>query len=364
MEKNSELQKHITSGIEKIVADAMRAVLTDSRESAFLARFAADCRAASKKRIAAEKRGEHVPGFLIASITGACNLHCAGCYARGIKTTGDTPPSCQLTGEEWLDIFRQAQDLGISFILLVGGEPLLRREVSEAAASVKSVLFPIFTNGTYIDGAYLDLFDSCRNLVPVLSLEGGRDATDKRRGEGMYDVITGNMLEFKKRKLLFGASITVTTENMHEVTSGEFIASLTDAGCKTVFYIEFVSVHDEDRHLAPGDEERKYMETAVENLRRENPGLLILSFPGDELALGGCMAAGREFFHINAGGGAEPCPFSPFSDVNVKNTSLRHALASGLFLKIREAGLLLDDHKGGCVLYDKREQVRELLKEC
>ncbi len=361
MDKNTELQKHIIGGIEKIVTDAMKAVLTDGRESAFLARFAADTRTASKKRLAAEKRGEHVPGFLIASITGACNLHCAGCYARGINSTSDTPPSCQLTGEEWLDIFRQAQELGISFILLVGGEPLLRRDVLEAAASVKNIMFPVITNGTYIDEAYLDLFDKCRNIAPVLSLEGGREATDKRRGEGMYDVISGNMLIFKARGLLFGASVTVTTENLREVTSKEFIASLTGSGCKTLFYIEFVPVKEEDRRLAPGDKEREYMEKAVEELRRDNPGLLILSFPGDELALGGCMAAGREFFHINSAGGAEPCPFSPFSDINVKNTSLKEALASELFVKIRDAGLLLGEHKGGCVLYDKREQVRELL---
>ena len=361
--ENIYLHQHIAKGVEKIVTDAVRAVFRNPKESAFMVKFAAACRKASKIRMKAEERGDHTPGFLIASVTSRCNLHCAGCYSRCIETTTDETPVGQLSGEEWKDLFEQARDLGISFILLAGGEPLLRRDIIEAASGIPEILFPIFTNGTFIDEAYLDLFDRCRNLVPVLSIEGGKEATDQRRGPGMYEVITGNMQKFLERQILFGASITVTTENMREVMHKDYIESLTAMGCKMVLFIEFVPVTDDARHLAPGDPERKYMEAAMEQLRAEYPDLLLLSFPGDELAMGGCMAAGREFFHINSHGGAEPCPFSPFSDINVRTTSLRDALNSDLFRKIRAEGLLLDDHEGGCVLYEKRDQVKALLEK-
>jgi len=75
------------------------------------------------------------------------------------------------------------------------------------------------------------------------------------------------------------------------------------------------------------------------------------------------MAAGRGFFHINSHGGAEPCPFSPFSDINVKDTSLKDALNSGLFQALHNEQFLLDDHIGGCVLYEKREAVEALLAD-
>ena len=361
--ENLDLQEHIAKGVEKIVTDAVRAVFRNPKESAFMVKFAAACRKASKIRMRSEENGDHTPGFLIASVTSRCNLHCAGCYSRCIETTTDDAPVGQLTGDEWKDLFEQARDLGISFILLAGGEPLLRRDIIEAASGISEILFPIFTNGTFINEAYLDLFDRCRNLVPVLSIEGGREATDQRRGPGMYDVIIGNMQKLLSRQILFGASITVTTENLREVTQKDYIESLTAMGCKMVLFIEFVPVTDDARHLAPGDPERKYMEEAMAGLRAEYPDLLLLSFPGDELAMGGCMAAGREFFHINSHGGAEPCPFSPFSDINVRNTSLRQALNSDLFRKIRAEGLLLDDHEGGCVLYEKRDQVKALLEQ-
>ena len=90
--------------------------------------------------------------------------------------------------------------------------------------------------------------------------------------------------------------------------------------------------------------------------------MVYISFPGDEKSSGGCVAAGRGFFHINSHGGAEPCPFSPYSDVNVRDTSLREALKSKLFTRIKEEDLLVDDHKGGCVLFEKRKQVEAQLR--
>lgn len=361
MKENFDLQKHIEHGVETIVSDALKATLRNPKESAFLLKFAADSRRASKRRMELEKNGEHVPGFLIASVTSSCNLHCAGCYSRCIETTKDETPVDQLSGEDWLAIFQEARSLGISFILIAGGEPLLRRDIIEAAGSVPEILFPIFTNGTFLDEAYLDLFDKKRNLMPVLSIEGEEEATDQRRGAGMYAVITENMKKLKDRQMIFGTSITVTTANMEEVMSERFVSSLLERGCKMVLFIEFVPVTEEARHLAPGDKERAYMENAMNNLRTQYPEALLLSFPGDELAMGGCMAAGREFFHINSHGGAEPCPFSPFSDINVRQTSLREALKSPLFTKLRAQGLLQESHDGGCVLYEKREQVEALL---
>lgn len=361
-QENFNLQQHIEQGVEQIVKDAIRATLKNPKESAFMAKFAIASKKASKIRMKAEEAGDHTPGFLIASVTSSCNLHCAGCYSRCIETTTDETPVGQLSGEEWLTIFREAETLGISFILIAGGEPLLRRDIIRAASDVSSIIFPIFTNGTYIDEEYLELFDQNRNLIPVLSIEGGREATDQRRGEGIYDVITGNMAKFRERQLLFGASITVTTENIEEVTSEEYVSMLIGQGCRMILFIEFVPVTDDARHLAPKDPERKYLEEAMNRLRGAHGDAILLSFPGDELAMGGCMAAGREFFHINSHGGAEPCPFSPFSDINVRTTSLKEALHSDLFTKLREAGLLLDDHEGGCVLYEKRDQVQALLQ--
>ena len=362
MNKEFDLQEYMTKGVERVVSDAVKATLKNPRESAFMLSFAGASAAASAKRKKAEKNGEHIPPFLIASITSKCNLHCAGCYSRCNHATVDTEPVTQLTDEDWFNVFEEADGLGISFILLAGGEPMLRRGVIEAAGKKKNILFPIFTNGTFMDERYFELFDKCRNLIPIMSIEGKKEITDARRGSGIYERLIKNMDELNKRGLIFGTSVTVTTENINEVTSDGFLDELSLRGCRAVIFVEFVPVTEESKELAPQEAEREYLKERIIHLREERPEMVYISFPGDEKSSGGCVAAGRGFFHINSHGGAEPCPFSPYSDVNIKNTSLREAMHSPLFMALRSGDILKDDHDGGCVLYEKRELVEQLMK--
>ena len=361
MDEKFDIQQYLTEGVEQVVKDALKATLKDPRESAFLAKFALASAAATKRRAANEKDGLHVPSYLIASITSSCNLHCAGCYSRANNATVDCEPSRQLTEEEWLRIFREASELGISFVLLAGGEPMLRYDVMESAGKMQDMLFPIFTNGTFMNDKIFDLLDRCRNLIPVISIEGDREATDSRRGEGIYDLTVSKMDELHKRGIIYGVSVTVTKENIGEVFSDDFLDLMRSRGCKAVFFIEFVPVSDEASELAPDDEDRTFMEERLNLLRSEKDDMMYIAFPGDEKSSGGCLAAGRGFFHINSHGGAEPCPFSAYSDINVKDTSVREALQSNLFTKLKEGDILSGEHIGGCVLHAKRDQVEAIL---
>ena len=363
MKEQFDIQEYMTKGVERVVADAIKATFKNPKESAFMVKFAAASKLASEKRKKAEKAGEHRPPFLIASITSSCNLHCAGCYSRCNHATVDEKPVKQLTSEEWLRIFDEADDLGVSFILLAGGEPMIRRDIIEAASEKPNILFPIFTNGTFMDERYFDLLDKSRNLIPIMSIEGEKEITDARRGEGIYEKLISNMDELHKRGLIFGASITVTTQNIEEVSSDSFLQKLSERGCKAVIFVEFVPVTDDSKELAPGEKEREYLKNEIARLRKEHPEMVYISFPGDEKSSGGCVAAGRGFFHINSHGGAEPCPFSPYSDINVRDTSLREAMNSHLFRKLRDGGYLLEDHPGGCTLYERRADVERIMAE-
>lgn len=363
MEEKMDLQEYITAGVENIVKNAVKVTLKNPTQSIFMGKFAMAAKTASKKRAILEKEGEHIPAFLIASITSSCNLHCAGCFARAIHSCTDQEPVGQLSTEEWDAIFEQAEELGISFILLAGGEPMIRRDIIEKAGNRQNILFPIFTNGTLLDDTYIRLLKKCRNLLPIFSIEGKEKQTDARRGEGVYEKVLATMEKMQREKLMFGSSVTVTKENLEEVMSDTFIKNLEERGCKALFFVEFVPMSRELKNLAPGEEEREYMNQHLVEIRNKYPDMIFLSFPGDEKSSGGCIAAGRGFFHINSHGGAEPCPFSPYSDVNVRDTSLREALHSGLFMKLQNSGTLIEEHVGGCVLFDKKDEVESYLKK-
>ena len=251
--------------------------------------------------------------------------------------------------------------MGINFSLLAGGEPMMRKDILEQIAEVQDMIFPIFTNGTLIGPSYIEFLHEHLNLVPIISIEGTAMGTDERRGRGVFKRAMQSMQMLKEADLFFGTSITVTTENMHIVTSDDFISQLRSDGCKIIFYVEYVPTEPGTEHLAFADEHVAMMEQLLAQRRSDYNDIIIISFPGDEKALGGCLASGRGFFHIGPDGSAEPCPFSPFSDSNVAQLGVREALKSPLFRKIRAARALGWEHTGGCTLFEHREEIEKIV---
>ena len=357
------LESYLTKGVVGIVKNIVKASAKNPEQSIYMISYLVHNKEANKKRREFEERGEHIPPFLIASITSKCNLHCHGCYARANKSCTDGENCSQMTDKQWKNVFDQAAELGISFVLLAGGEPLLRRDVLEVASAQKKILFPIFTNGTLLTKDYISFLSRRPNLLPVLSIEGNEETTDCRRGDGVYERLKAAMMELKKKGIVFGASVTVTKKNLKEVMGDEFLNSIQEFGAKAVVYVEYVPADEATREIALDDEARDNMQLMLEQVRMIHNGMFFVAFPGDEKTSGGCLAAGSGFFHINANGGAEPCPFSPYSDTNVKEVSLKEALHSKLFTALRNSGTLLAEHTGGCVLFEQEEKVKELLEE-
>ena len=363
MSANFELDKYLNDGIADILRDMKKIALHNPSMSVFMLKFALACKKAENIRKQADVNGEHIPPFLIASISSACNLQCKGCYARQNNICGDDKSQSELTDSEWISIFKQAVKLGISFILLAGGEPLMRRNLIASAGKIKDLLFPVFTNGTLIDEDYIHLFSKNRNLVPIISIEGGEEKTNDRRGAGVYEKLLLVMDELKKNDIVFGSSITVTSKNLEQITSEIFLDEIYSKGGRVLFYIEYVPTDIGTKNLEINDTQRKYLEDKLIALRERFLDILFVSFPGDEKLSGGCLAAGRGFIHINSNGDAEPCPFSPYSDTNLRNITLKKALLSPLFYKIRNTDVLTQEHTGGCVLFEHEDTVRSLIEE-
>lgn len=361
MDSNFELTEYMNGAVTRLVSKVMKATRKNPRETAFLFRMRSAIRKANRKRAKNEAKGIHIPVFLISSITNRCNLYCKGCYARENNICGESGQKTPLSAKRWSELFNEAAELGITFNLLAGGEPLMRREVILKASDVRNMVFLIFTNGLLIDEEYRKLLSKNRNLIPVISLEGERETTDERRGEGTYDKIMGTLKELQKISVLYGVSITVTSSNIKQVTHTDYVRLLSDHGCRLIFFIEYVPVSQGTKHLMLSDADRHYLAGRQDGLRSEFEDIVFLSFPGDEQYLGGCLAAGRGFFHINPYGGAEPCPFSPYSDRDLTECSLSAALGSPLFHKLTTAGLVGGEHKGGCALFEHDSEVKAML---
>ena len=133
MENNFNIQEYLANGVESILKDAVRTSLKNPKETLYLLKFSKHAKKATEIRKKFNENNQNIPAFLIASITSRCNLHCTGCYSRANESCSDDIALNQLSDSEWEYIFKQAKEIGISFIVLAGGEPLIREDVIQKA---------------------------------------------------------------------------------------------------------------------------------------------------------------------------------------------------------------------------------------
>jgi len=117
--------------------------------------------------------------------------------------------------------------LGISFIVLAGGEPLVRENILIITKDYPDVLFFIFTNGLLMSDEMANQFQKQKNLVPLISLESYDRDTDNRRGEGVFQLLQQTIQRLKQNEVSFGVSLTVTRSNFDILTDSGFIDTIT-----------------------------------------------------------------------------------------------------------------------------------------
>jgi len=336
--------------------DAVRISLHSPRRAFFFLRTLGRQARAARVRAMWKRQGLQVPAVMIFSITHRCNLHCKGCYAQALH-----PSSNGDMGEDRLrGIFDEAHELGISFAVLAGGEPLVRPEILDITQEHPEVLSLLFTNGTLIDDATLDRFRAQQHLVPVISMEGYQEDTDGRRGQGIYASLQTILPKLHERGIFYAVSLTVTRSNFDTVTGEPFIERLIGLGCQFFVYLEYTPIREGTEDWVITDAQRASIPAKMSAYRRKHPALFI-AVPGDEARFGGCLAGGRGFVHISAEGDLEACPFAPYSDTNLREQSLQEALQSELLKAIRENSERLRREQGGCALWGRREAIESLL---
>jgi MoaA/NifB/PqqE/SkfB family radical SAM enzyme len=305
---------------------------------------------AEKKRIEKAQTGLHIPPYMILSATHRCNLNCKGCYDKAHKRKGTDMTAIQLDR-----LLSQAVKIGTSVIITAGGEPFARKDLTLLMAKYQELFFVVFTNGTMLDDSRLIEKIRPANILPIISIEGSRHNTDDRRGHGIYEKTESAMKKLKEMKKHFGLSVTVTTENIDEVLSTDFLAQNRRKGASVLFYIDYVPFAPGTEAIELNEENRIRMLEWLEQNKRKD--MLTVAFPGDEKPYGGCLAAGKGFVHIAADGSVEPCPFAPVSVDNVVDIGLENALRSPFLKAVRDNAELLEDESHGCALFHKKEEL-------
>ena len=303
----------------------------------------------------------NIPWAILLDPTSACNLHCTGCWAA------EYGHKLNLSYEDLDRIITQGKELGIYFYMYTGGEPLVRKaDIIKLCEKHYDCEFHAFTNGTLVDDAFCEEMQRVGNLSLSISLEGFEEVNDLRRGVGVYDKVMAAMDKLKSHGLIFGTSICYTSKNIETVTSDEFLDMIIEKGCRFTWYFHYMPVgNDAAVDLLPTKEQREYMYHRVREIRGATGGKQIyaMDFQNDGEFVGGCIAGGRNYCHINANGDVEPCVFIHYSSANIKEVSLLEALKQPLFMAYRDHQPFNNNHLRPCPMLENPEILQEMVEQ-
>lgn len=305
-----------------------------------------------------EEENCNVPWAILLAPTSACNLHCTGCWAAEYGNR------LNLTLDEMDFIVEQGKELGTYMYIFTGGEPLVRKtDIIKLCEKHADCEFLSFTNGTLIDEEFCNEMLRVKNFVPAISLEGFEDANDDRRGEGVYHKVRKAMELLKEKGLPFGISVCYTSQNYQDVTSEKFFDMIIDAGALFVWFFHYMPVgQGAATELLPTPEQRTVVYEKIRAFRKTK-AIFSMDFQNDAEYVGGCIAGGRRYLHINAKGDIEPCVFIHYSNANIRTTTLLDALKSPIFMAYHDGQPFNKNMLRPCPMLENPELLRKIVKE-
>lgn len=199
------------------------------------------------------------------------------------------------------------------------------------------------------------------NFIPAISLEGFESATDQRRGNGVYRKATEAMELLKQKKLIYGISACYTSANLESITSEEFFDSLIEKGAYFIWYFHYMPVgNDASPELMPTPQQRTETYRRIRHYRASKP-LFAMDFQNDAEYVGGCIAGGRRYLHINANGDIDPCVFVHYSDSNIREKTLLEALQSPMMMAYHDGQPFNENMLRPCPMLENPDKLREMV---
>jgi radical SAM protein with 4Fe4S-binding SPASM domain len=162
---------------------------------------------------------ERIPLSGSIELTWRCNLRCQHCYLDEVHEQVGGPE--ELSTGEICNIFDQVVDEGTLWMLITGGEPLMRRDFADIYrhAKKKGLVIHLFTNGTLITDRIADLLAEWRPFTIEITLYGRTQETYERISgvPGSHARCMAGIERLLERKLPLTLKTMLMTLNQHEL---------------------------------------------------------------------------------------------------------------------------------------------------
>jgi radical SAM protein with 4Fe4S-binding SPASM domain len=176
--------------------------------------------------------GKRIPLDASIDLTYRCNNKCVHCYCN-LPEHDVTAKSSELTTEEVKKLLDGLASLGTLWLLLTGGEPLLREDFEEIYmyAKKKGFLITFFTNGTLIDDKTVELLSKYPPFVVEISLYGATKETYEKVTcvKGSYERCMTGIRKILHKGIKLKLKVMALTINQHEIYAMDRMAR--ELGC-------------------------------------------------------------------------------------------------------------------------------------
>lgn len=153
-------------------------------------------------------------------LTARCNFNCPMCYVHQTGEQLAKSGKQELTAGQWLAIAQEARDMGMIFVLLTGGEPMVRKDFFEIYDGMKKMglLISINSNGSMLKGEILERFLQDPPFRFNISLYGGSNETYARMcGLPMYDQVKENIRALRAAGVQVSLNLSITPYNCEDL---------------------------------------------------------------------------------------------------------------------------------------------------
>uniref|UniRef100_A0A7V4E2U7 Radical SAM protein n=1 Tax=candidate division WOR-3 bacterium TaxID=2052148 RepID=A0A7V4E2U7_UNCW3 len=286
----------------------------------------------------------NTPYLIDWAVTNKCNLNCLHC--RGMANE-------ELNKENILKIAKEISALSPRWIIIEGGEPLLKKELLKIIEIIfeSNIKTYLITNGMFFNENWAKIFKKF-NINLMISVDGAdKESYEKIRKGASFEKLKEAVTIANEYNILDSALITIGKHNKNQIA--KLFQFIKEIGFKKITFLGLKPCKDYEKYLLDRKEYKELLFTIIENQKKTEIDVYVDEpffkaflkeykieyFPNSQNGIivpdtSACIFG--EYIFIDTNGDVKPCTFAPITIGNVKEKSLRviwEDMKNSLFIK-------------------------------
>ncbi len=269
-------------------------------------------------------QNKNIPNLMSFAVNDICDAACQHCsFFSGVEESGRQ----LLALSQCQQVIRAGQELGVSVINFVGGEPLLREDLPDIIRSVDNDVSStvLFTNGSNLAARAKELQQAGLDGIYISLDSANRDEHDRFRGrEGLFDQAVDGILAAKSGGLSTGISCTITPESFRAGELARIVELGKQIGIHEVLVFDALP-SGRYKHRQDLIDNPAWVEEMINSFRPFNedasyPGVVAFAYMASHRSVG--CACGTSYFYVSPYGDVMSCDFNHAKFGNILQTPL------------------------------------------